>query len=552
MKKEKKDKQRIRHLGWKVCLALACMLIVSIVIVVELSVSMFRKLTMDMLQDQCVSGTNMLAYELQDYDGPEDKTQLLYDLKEQLGCEFTIFRGNVRTYTTIVQDGESLVGTTLSEELTPLILEQGQSYVGQAQILGVDHLCSYVPTRDENGEIDGLIFAGISMADATAHINHTVQMAIAGGLALTVVCILLLAVFMRCTVISPLAKLTALAQVMEQGDLGIRKEIRRVDIRSNDELGFLARTFEHTMDRLSGYIGEISEVLRAIVDGNLTVETKLDYVGDFVSIKESLDDILAKLNGTLGQITESSDCVSSGAEQMAIGATALSQGAVEQASTVDDLDGNIQAISEQVKSTAENVDQANEKVTMVSDQIMESNRRMQEMIRAMQEISERSGEIKKIIKTIETISSQTNILALNASVEAARAGEAGMGFAVVAEEVRDLAVRSADASKTTTDLIERSIAAVEHGTRIANETAEQLEAGAEGTQEIVEVMNRIADAARTQADEVFQIREQISQISDVVQTNSATAEESAATSQELSQQAVLLKEQIRKFRLKRR
>ena len=180
-------------------------------------------------------------------------------------------------------------------------------------------------------------------------------------------------------------------------------------------------------------------------------------------------------------------------------------------------------------------------VESVGTQIMESNQKMQEMIDAMREINESSNEISKIIKTIESIASQTNILALNAAVEAARAGEAGKGFAVVAEEVRALAGKSAEASKTTTDLIESSIQRVEHGSMIASEMASQLEFVVSGANQVMETTTRIADDSRMQAAAVSDIQEQISQISCVVQTNSAIAEESAATSEELSSQTKMLK-----------
>ena len=548
----KMGNKRTGHLGRKVSIVVACLLIASIAIVMQLCVAMSKELTMNMLEEQCINGTNMLAYEMESNTDLEDLTQLLDDLKERLGCEFTIFDGDERAYTTIMKDGERAVGTKLSEELADIVLKQGKAYVGEAQILGVNHLCSYVPTKDKNGEIRGLIFAGISMETASAHINDTIRTAMVVGVILIVVSLLLLTAFIRYTVSHPLSQLTALAQTMEQGDLGLQNEKMVITIHSHDEVGFLAQTFENTMNRLHGYIGEISTVLDAISRGDLTVETRMEYVGDFVSIKESLDDILRKLNNTMSQIIESSHYVSDGAEQLAIGATALSQGAVEQASSVEDLDRNVQNISEQVGNTAENAMQANQQVESVGQQLLESNRKMQEMIQAMEEINQRSNEIEKIIKTIENISAQTNILALNAAVEAARAGEAGKGFAVVAEEVRELAAKSAEASQTTTTLIRSSIEAVEQGTKIANETASQLVAVVSGANEIVEATNRIADAARTQADSVSQVQEQTSQISKVVQTNSATAEESAATSQQLSQQAGVLKDLIRMFRLSNR
>ena len=545
--------RKIKHLGRKLNAVMACMMIAGIALTVAQCVYMFYRLTMDTIREQCVTGTNILAYELENYDGPEDMTQLLDDLKRETGCEFTIFHGDERAYTTILQDGKRAVGTKLSAELKETILVKGESYVGNTQILGVDHLCSYVPTKGEDGKINGLIFSGISSSDAKAQGASTVKVTCVLGGAMVFICIALLAVYIRNIVSAPLTKLTVLAQTMERGELGLNgSQSMEIDIHSNNEIGFLAETFQKTILRLKGYIGEISTVLESIAQGDLTLATKQDYVGDFASIRESLDNILNKLNNTMSQIVESSEHVSNGSEQMSIGAQALSQGAVEQASAVEELDSNICQISEEVGKTAENAVQASQKVEAVGAQLMESNQKMQEMIEAMEAIDARSNEIGKIIKTIENISSQTNILALNAAVEAARAGEVGKGFAVVAEEVRELAGRSAEASKSTAELIERSIEAVKQGTRIASETAEQLVIVVSGANEVVETTNLIAEAARGQADAVFEIREQINQISNVVQTNSATAEESAATSQQLSSQAGLLRNMISMFRIKNR
>lgn len=188
--------------------------------------------------------------------------------------------------------------------------------MGEAQILGVDHLCSYVPTKDENGKVDGLIFAGVSLAEETEEINRAVMVSCAMGGVFVLIGVILVALFIGTAVSRPLAKLTQVAITMEQGDLGIErgKEIK-LDIRSNDEVGVLARIFESTIRRLKGYIGEISTILEAIAAGDLTLDTKQEYVGDFISIKNSLDDILKKLNGTMTQIMESTDCVSNGSNQ---------------------------------------------------------------------------------------------------------------------------------------------------------------------------------------------------------------------------------------------
>ena len=156
--KQQNENGQRQRIGRKVGNLVAAMLGVSIIIVVVLCISIFYNLVMNMLEEQCVSGTNMLAYELQDYSGPEDKTQLLDDLKRQTDCEFTIFNGDERAYTTILQEGQRAVGTKLSDELADIVLQQGQAYVGTAEILGVDHLCSYVPTKDAAGKVNGLIF----------------------------------------------------------------------------------------------------------------------------------------------------------------------------------------------------------------------------------------------------------------------------------------------------------------------------------------------------------------------------------------------------------
>ena len=338
--------RKIKHLGRKLNAVMACMLVISIAMTVAQCVYMFYRFTMNTLREQCVTGTNILAYELENYNGPEDMTQLLDDLKRKTGCEFTIFRGDERAYTTIQQDGKRAVGTKLSADLKDTVLVKGESYVGNAQILGVDHLCSYVPTKGEDGKINGLLFSGISISSANAQIVSTVKATCLLGGIVVIICIALLAAYIRGIVSSPLSKLTALAQTMERGELGLNSGQKiEVDIHSNNEIGFLAETFEKTILRLKGYIGEISTVLESIAQGDLTLATKQAYVGDFESIKESLDNILDKLNNTMSQIVDSSEHVSNGSEQMSIGAQALSQGAVEQASAVEELDSNIRQIS---------------------------------------------------------------------------------------------------------------------------------------------------------------------------------------------------------------
>ncbi len=551
--KGKNSDKNPRRIGRKVGNLVAAMLGVSITTVVILCVLMFYRLTMSMMENVCVSGTNVLAYELANYSGPDDQTALLDALKEQMGCEFTIFHGNERAYTTIQQNGQRAVGTRLSDELSKVVLEQGKAYVGKASILGEEHLCSYVPTRGADGEVDGLIFAGISMSDVATQINLTVILSFVAGVVLIFAGIMVVGAYIKQVVTRPLFRLTVLAETLEQGNLGLSmSQDIMADIHSDDEIGILAQSFDKTISRLKNYIGEISSTLESVASGDLTLQISQEYVGDFAVIRTSLNNILQNLNRTMSQIVSSSECVSGGASQMSSASQGLSQGAVEQTGAVEGLEQTMEEVVGRIRKTADNAGHAQKQAGDMGQHLADSNQKMQEMMAAMEKINDSSKEIGKIIKAIEDIAFQTNILALNASVEAARAGAAGKGFAVVSEEVRDLAGKTAEASKSTAALIERSITAVQEGTRIAGATAKQLEGAVAEAQRIVGTINNIAADARTQADAMGQIEGQISQISSVTQTNSATAQESSATSEELSAQAGLLRELVKTFRLRAR
>ena len=256
------------------------------------------------------------------------------------------------------------------------------------------------------------------------------------------------------------------------------------------------------------------------------------------------------LNGTLQQIIVSADDVASGSVSVATGAQALTKGANEQAAAVDELAASIENLSNDVATNAEDAQNMNQIVQKVSDRIMESNEEMGKLMNAMTDIRDSSAGIEKIIMAIQEIASKTNLLSLNASIEAARAGEAGRGFAVVANEIRDLATQSAESVGRTTELIGRSLEAVRNGTQIADDTAKSLMAVVEGAKEISGSVDKIRDASQNQKQVLHELTKHVDLIGEVVQSNIIAAEESAATSGELSQQSSRLHELVNQFHLR--
>ena len=297
-------------------------------------------------------------------------------------------------------------------------------------------------------------------------------------------------------------------------------------------------------------VTEISTVTGEISNGNLNLENVRSFGGDFNAISDALNTIIATLNSLLGDINHASEQVNAGANQVSDSSQALAQGSTEQASSIQELTASIAEIADQTKNNAVDANKARELTTDVMGNAEKGNVQMTEMQQSMVEINKSSEDISKIIKVIDDIAFQTNILALNAAVEAARAGQHGKGFAVVAEEVRTLAARSADAAKETTGLIEGSISKVAEGTKIADETAVALDEIVGGIAKVNDLIGNIATASNEQATGIAQINMGVEQVAQVVQQNSATAEESAAASEELSGQSILLKQMIDQFQLR--
>lgn len=386
----------------------------------------------------------------------------------------------------------------------------------------------------------------VNSSDVDAAVKTTViSMVLLSACALILIIAVIFLLLHR--LLRPIKLIVSAAAEIADGNLNVQ-----IAAESEDEVGRLARTFLKMVQNLNVIVSDVDYILGKMAEGDFDVRTNSEesYVGNFRGILSSMRTLNIKLSNVLMQINTAADQVSDGSEQVSSGAQALSQGTTEQASSIEELAATINEISLHVKQTAENAVQAREQTIHAGCEVDSCNHQMQEMIAAMDEIGEMSGQISKIIKTIEDIAFQTNILALNAAVEAARAGEAGKGFAVVADEVRNLASKSAEASKNTSALIEGAVRAVEKGTNIANETAHMLNKVVESAQAVSETVDKIADATKEQSSAIGQITVGVDQISSVIQTNSATAEESAAASEELSGQAQMLKALVNQFNLR--
>ena len=316
------------------------------------------------------------------------------------------------------------------------------------------------------------------------------------------------------------------------------------------ELGMLVNSIHETKRELKTYIKDIDEKLAQMAQGNMDLNITATYRGEFLPIRNAMQQILDSLNDALYHIRQTAFQVSNESQRMAAGAQTLSEGAVQQASTVEELSAGIQDISGQVGQTSLDAAEARQYTMSASEQLQVCSSKMNALTKAISDISESSKQISGITKAIEDISFQTNILALNASVEAARAGAAGKGFAVVADEVQRLASKSAESAKSITELIDASVEQVRYGTTLSEETTQALLEVVNSAQQSSELVDQIAHSAQAQALSLKQLTEGMELISSVVQTNAATAEESASSAEELRQQAEKLAASVQRSQLR--
>ncbi|MBN1064958.1 methyl-accepting chemotaxis protein [Clostridium botulinum] len=341
--------------------------------------------------------------------------------------------------------------------------------------------------------------------------------------------------------------INSMSKNLSQGILDVDNEYL-----NSDEMGEMACDLENSINMLSGYLKDQIHVLENISKGNLDISlnSSLQYTGNFMPMKLSLEKIINSLNNSFYEISKSIDLVASSSQEISATTQILSEGSTNQAGVVEELLSSFHGISEQVKLNAKNANGVNEFANETKQVVSDGNKKMKELLVYMKEICVESNNISGIIKTIRDIAEQTNLLALNAAIEAARAGDAGKGFAVVAEEVRLLAAQSSEAVKVTTELIEKSTDVANNGGILAQETASSLNSIVNNVEQITNLIKEITQASDLQSQSIMEVTIGVDQIAEVAQTNSATAEETASATEELSIQAQEINEKLELYKLK--
>ena len=457
-----------------------------------------------------------------------------------------IFLIDTRTDTIIGHRDRALVGQKLSQ------IDDGMYTYAEKQIKsGKTGLSLYKDTYIQTAKVEGsdwTAVAYVSKKEVLSELQNLTEIMTGATVGAVLLMTLLVILQIRRIIGKPVRELSRVATRIAEGELD-----QTIHYKSRDEMGILADDFNQVTIRLREYIkyiNEISDTLQKIAQGNLAFVLKSEYTGEFAKIRRSLEEISVELNGAMRQMNFSSKDVAASAAQVSNSAVSLSQGSTEQAAEVEALAGHIARVSESVEQIAQNAQRANDISKEVKEGLLKSNTKMQNMTGVIQKISDKSNEIHKIVKTIDDIAFQTNILALNAAVEASRAGEAGKGFAVVADEVRTLAAKSAAAAQETTNLLGETISSMEEGAAAADDTAKCMMSAVKLANEMDGLIEEIADCTKQESVAAAEISHGISQIATVVQSNVATAESSAAASEELSSQAAALRELVFRFQLK--
>jgi len=474
------------------------------------------------------------------------------ELKAETGNEFTIFLGDTRLNTTIIKDGERAVGTVLNPAVADIVINKKQEYFGEAEILGETYATAYLPVLSGDGRtVTGILFSGSSMADIERLEKNVRQFAFAACLTLILVVSFIGVVFMRKRLQKPLWIVVSAAQQIEAGTMGPHTLEMLKSIQSRDEMGMLARSMDMAIRSVGNVLTDIRTIHETVTNHDLSVNVDTaSHSGQYREIMILVEGLISRLGGIICNIRSAAGVMSANADSISTGAQSLAQGAAEQAATIEEISATVSEVVGQTKKTLQSAVAAKEIAENVQKEARKGSEKMERMMTALEGISAASSNISSIIKAIEDIAFQTNILALNASVEAARAGIHGKGFAVVAEEVKNLSSKSAEAAKETNDLISASVSKSKEGARIGEEMRQSLEDMIRSINDAVLAVNEIAGDAKCQAENIEEVNVGLDQISQVVQSNTSMAEQSANASRQMSEQAGALNDMVSQFKIK--
>src|SRR6056297_352573 len=389
------------------------------------------------------------------------------------------------------------------------------------------------------------LISEINEAEVREPINALTLFILMSAAVMIIIAIVAAVLFSR-TISKPIMLLVAGAQNIAVGDIKLssvnQEQFDKINSRS-EELGTIGYSFSNLIE----YQTEKTQIAQEIASKNLQVQATVSSEKD--TLGKAFQEMVSALNELLGQGNSSVEQVNSGAEQVSQASQNLSQGATEQASSLEEITSSTNEINSQSKQNAENAKEAHSIARKATQDADSGNDKMEELSKIMVRINASSDEINKVVKVIDDIAFQINLLALNANVEAARAGKYGKGFAVVADEVRNLAVKSADSVKETTRMVEETVANIKSGTEATDATAQQLSSIVEGSGKVANFLEGIAEASKEQAQAIEQITEGLDQIDEATQANTAGAEESASASEELAGQAQQLRSMVAQFKL---
>jgi methyl-accepting chemotaxis protein len=500
---------------------------------------------------RCMIDINIAARDVREMALCTDKSQYstyssgvesyLTNLDEQLKTikstgvlEDDVYQDYVDSLTAWANDAYSIVG----------LIEDGKQEEAVSMIFS-----SCIPTLNaletKSEELDGYITDVVDASLQHSQRLYYISIAVVSVVTvIAIVCVLLIGNNILQSIAKPLVEIEAAAREMSNGNLHTE-----ITYESNDELGKVADSLRTSIYTLRSYVDDISKAMEAFAEGDFSMQPSSEWKGDFMDIYHAFNTFEKQMADTVVGIQQVAEQVESGAQQVSATSMELAQGATDQATVMQQFTSTLEDVSGQVAENADYADDISKRVEEVGVEISTTNEKMQEMVKSMTEIEASSQKIRQIIDTINDVATQTNLLALNASIEAARAGEAGRGFAVVANQVTALATQSAEAAKESTQLIEASIREVENGMSLTAAIAQQQESVATNTQTIVEEVENVATTLKSQNDSFAQLSDGITQINDVIQTNSATSEQCAASSQEMSGQASVLDGLIRGFKV---